>query len=190
MTKQVKMLFGAIPDTLEEFSKLSQITQAEAMKFFIEHFWIGKWRRTGIIWWNLLDGCPQFSDAIVDYYFNRKLAFFYIRQSQQPVCLMFDEPENGAVTLFAVNDTMVDRKITYRVKDLQDDRIVGSSEITVRANSSKATAVFPEEKSATVWEMEWETAGQVCRNHYTWGLIPLDHEKYLQLIRKTGLYRI
>lgn len=31
-------------------------------------------------------GCPQFSDAVVDYYFTKKLAFSYIKRSQNPLC--------------------------------------------------------------------------------------------------------
>ena len=60
-------LFGAVPDDLETFALASQITQAEAKKFFIESTRLRKWRTSGILWWNVIDGWPQFSDAIVDY---------------------------------------------------------------------------------------------------------------------------
>ncbi|HHY97696.1 MAG TPA: glycoside hydrolase family 2, partial [Firmicutes bacterium] len=73
MANQIKEMFGEIPDNLEDFALASQISQAEAKKFFIEMTRLHKWRRTGIIWWNMLDGWPQFSDAIVDYYFGKKL---------------------------------------------------------------------------------------------------------------------
>jgi beta-mannosidase len=46
----------------------SQISQAEADKFFIELSRMRKWQRTGILWWNLRDGWPIISDAVVDYY--------------------------------------------------------------------------------------------------------------------------
>jgi len=71
MANQLRYLFGEIPDNLEDFVLASQITQAEAMKYFIEHFRSTMWRRTGIIWWNLIDGWPQFSDSVVDYYSGR-----------------------------------------------------------------------------------------------------------------------
>ena len=29
---------------------------------------VGLWRRTGIIWWNVIDGWPQISDAVMDWY--------------------------------------------------------------------------------------------------------------------------
>ena len=96
MANQVKELFGAIPDNIEDFILASQISQAEAKKFFVEMTRLNKWRSTGLIWWNVMDGWPQFSDAIVDYYFNKKLAYYYIRRVQQPVCVMVDEPQGLA----------------------------------------------------------------------------------------------
>ena len=66
--------------------------QAEALKFFVEWFRAGMWRRTGILWWNLPDRWPQFSDAVVDYYGAKKLAFECLRRCQQPLHLILREP--------------------------------------------------------------------------------------------------
>lgn len=179
MAKQIKVLFGEIPDNLDEFSLLSQISQAEALKFFIERFRIGKWRRTGLIWWNILDGCPQFSDAVVDYYFDKKLAYYYIKQSQQPVCLMFDEPKEGRIELIGVNDTMDNRQISYTITDLQDSRVIGKGTALLLADSSQTIANFPEQKENTIWHIEWNMNGEVLHNHYACGSIPFSKEKYV-----------
>ena len=72
MANQVRELFGVVPDDLETFALASQITQAEAKKYFIEMTRLRKWRTSGILWWNVIDGWPQFSDAVVDYYFERQ----------------------------------------------------------------------------------------------------------------------
>ncbi len=82
MRNQAKALFGACPTDLDEFIFVSQVVQAEAMKYFVELWRSAKFRRTGIIWWNLRDGWPILSDAIVDFYNSRKLAYFYIRRVQ------------------------------------------------------------------------------------------------------------
>ena len=42
MANQVKELFGAIPESLEDFSLASQVTQAEAVKFFIRSAFPGE----------------------------------------------------------------------------------------------------------------------------------------------------
>lgn len=186
MANQIKVLFGAIPDNLEEFSKLSQISQAEAMKFFVERFRIGKWRRTGIIWWNILDGCPQFSDAVVDYYFDKKLAYYYIKQSQQPVCLMFKEPENGAISLMAANDTMEDRILSYEVTDLRNGSVKTAGIVCAEADSSQVVVNLPEEENFTIWKIQWQMDGKTYRNHYVCGDAPYDKELYLKLIQKMG----
>ncbi|MGN1346590.1 MAG: glycoside hydrolase family 2 protein, partial [Eubacteriales bacterium] len=83
MWTHVETLFGKngrATSNLRDFSRASQISQAEAKKYFIERFRLAKWRRTGIIWWNLIDGWPQISDAIVDYYYDKKLAYDYIKR--------------------------------------------------------------------------------------------------------------
>ena len=91
MLDQVKLMFGHVPEKLEDMAFLSQFIQAEAFKYFIESARARAFRRTGIIWWNMLDGWPQISDAVVDYYFTKKLAYHYIRRVQRPICLMMDE---------------------------------------------------------------------------------------------------
>ena len=79
MANQISILFNVTPGQLESFIQASQICQSEAMKFFIERFRMGNWRRTGILWWNIRDGLPLISDAIVDYYNRPKLAYSYIK---------------------------------------------------------------------------------------------------------------
>lgn len=91
MADQTVEMFGRQPETLEDFILASQISQAEAKKFFIELTRYKKWRRCGVIWWNMIDGWPQFSDAVVSYDFIKKLAYYYIKRVQQDLCLMFDE---------------------------------------------------------------------------------------------------
>ena len=68
MCNQVKTMFGDMAENLPDFARQSQISQAEAMKYFIEKFRLARERAGGIIWWNLIDGWPQISDAVVDYY--------------------------------------------------------------------------------------------------------------------------
>ncbi len=105
MAKQIRELFGSIPEHLEDFSIASQISQAEAKKFFIENFRLSRPYKTGIIWWKLIDGWPQFSDAVVDYYFDKKLAYHYISTSQKSVLITFREPAGWMMRLTAINDT-------------------------------------------------------------------------------------
>lgn len=187
MASQVRTLFGVEPNNLEDFSRASQISQAEAKKFFIERFRMGKWRRTGIIWWNLIDGWPQISDAIVDYYGCRKLAYQYIKRSQQPVCLMFGEPdEQNIMTLWGVNDTQNNVEIKYAVTELDGDVAYHTG-----------TAVLPANSSIKLWDMPYASGSQKFlliswhgdaegANHHMTGMPGLNLEKYTELARRAG----
>lgn len=165
MTKQVDRIFGEVPTDLSRYALESQISQAEAKKYFIERFRISKWRRTGILWWNLVDGWPQISDAIVDHYGVKKLAYSYIKRSQAPFCMMIDEPKDGKLTLVAANDARNDVHVSYTVRDLTDGgRIVLSGELNAESDTTSRVATFPERQSA-FYLIEWsgDAAG---KNHY------------------------
>ena len=135
MANQVITLFGKQPDDLDAFAYQSQNSQAEAKKYFIERFRVFKWRRTGIIWWNLIDGWPQISDAVVDYYGMKKLAYHYIKRSQQPVCFIFDEPKDGKLAVSVVNDLQEDKKVCFKITDLTNDAVLLESTVTAGADS-------------------------------------------------------
>ena len=164
MTKQVERIFGETPTSLSRYALASQISQAEAKKYFIERFRISKWRRTGILWWNLIDGWPQISDAIVDYYGCKKLAYSYIKRSQKPFSMMVDEPKDGVLTLYAVNDTREAQTVSYTVTDLSSGDVILSGSVTAGADLSARVASFPERRSA-FYLIEWE-GSDTGRNHY------------------------
>lgn len=188
MIKQVRNLWGEVPDNIEEFVLASQISQAEAMKYFVERFRYGKWRRTGIIWWNLLDGWPQFSDAVVDYYFNKKLAFNYIKRSQEPVCLMFKEPENGWLCLVAANEYRNTVDISYRVTDITENREIISGNTMVKGFSSEIIEKIKfDQCNSHFYFIEWTVNGVNLKNHYLSGNPPFNVGEYVRCAKKCGL---
>ncbi|HUW83222.1 MAG TPA: glycoside hydrolase family 2 [Phycisphaerae bacterium] len=189
MANQIRELFGQVPDTLEEFAFASQVTQAEAKKFFIERFRCGKWRRTGILWWNLLDGWPQFSDAVVDYYFTRKLAYYTIRTSQQLLCLMLGEPQDGRQHLLACNDTNGDIPIDFAVRDVQAGRIVLDGRATAAADSAtRLGQIASDPNGQTFYLIEWQYPGGQSRNHYLAGSPPFSLDEYHRWLHTADLY--
>lgn len=190
MVSQVETLFGKVPDNLDDFSLASQISQAEAMKYFVERFRVGKWRRTGIIWWNLLDGWPQFSDAVIDYYYDKKLAFDYIKTSQLPVCLMFDEPKEGCLSLVAANEYRKPVDFCYTVKDLTDDVTVACGKAALGKNTSEVIGKIKfDDKKTHFYLIEWKFDGKKFKNHYISGNPPYDFEEYTKLAKSAGLIK-
>jgi len=186
MYRQVETLFGKDSEAtadLDSFSLASQISQAEAKKYFIERFRITKGRRNGIIWWNLIDGWPQISDAIVDYYLDKKLAYSYIKRSQTPLCLMFDEPKDGLLTLYAVNDTQQPKHIAYLVED-DEGNIVLSGETTVKADCSSPVASLDASDEKRYYIIRWGSEDGVGVNHYFANIIDIDFDYYKTLLGK------
>ncbi len=188
MSKQVRELFGVVPDNLPDFSFASQASQAEAKKFFIELFRGSKWRRTGILWWNLMDGWPQLSDAVVDYYFVRKLAYEFIRRAQQPLCLMLREPANWGQDLVASNDTRADLAIDYSVRDVDSGEVVASGHALAHADSVTVLERVPFSMGRQrFYLLEWTSARGAGRNHYLAGTPPFDLARYRDWLDRAGL---
>lgn len=188
MADQVTTLFGAtVPCDLDSFARASQISQAEAKKYFIERFRVTKWRRTGIIWWNLIDGCPQISDAVVDYYYCKKLAYHYIKRSQEPLALMFDEPENGILTLYAVNDLTRNAEFTYKVTDMTEGEVVFEGKGFAPADSSSSLCSLGiKENEKHFYLIEWKIDGESYSNHYMTNIRDIDYSEYMGYIKKCG----
>ncbi len=184
MAKQVRKLFGQVPDNLDDYAFASQASQAEALKFFIELFRSEKWRRTGIIWWNLIDGWPQFSDAIVDYYFRKKLAYQFVRRSQMPLCLMLTEPDNGKHQLVATNDFRQDIELEYCLSVIGTGEILRSGAACAAGGSvTSLGSISASDEAQRFYVIEWKSAKSVGINHYLSGEPPFDlgvYRKWLE----------
>ena len=180
MRDQVDILFGSVPDDLGRFAALSQISQAEAKKFFIERARMKKWRRTGIIWWNMMDGWPQISDAVVDYYFKKKLAYYYIRRSQNEVCVMMDELVNWGHDVYAVNDTLKDRRVSVAITDSGTGMTVFEGTYDCPANSSVVIGNIREMAGRQkLYLIRYSYDGAEYGNHYISGYPSYDADEML-----------
>jgi len=188
MEKQIRQLFGSVPSDPETYVLASQISQAEAKKFFIEHMRVGRPQKCGIIWWNLLDGWPQMSDAVVDYYYTKKLAYHYIKRSQAPFAICADEIASWGIRLFACNDTLEEVSGHFTVKDAVTDELLLNSDFSVGKNRSAAIAKLPIYYSEQrILIIEWEANGKCGMNHYLCGYPPIDLEMYASVINKYRL---
>ena len=186
--KQVAELFGTVPETPVDFSKASQYFQAEGFKFFIEHFRTEKWRRTGLIWWNLLDGWPEITEASVDYYFHKKLCFDYIRRSQEPLCLMLREPKNGALQIVAANEFRAEKCASYAVTDIETGVCLAAGETALHANALTELGAIPFDPQGNhYYLLELVCEGKTYRNHYVSGEIPFSLTQYETLLKKANI---
>jgi beta-mannosidase len=179
MFKQVKVLFGGIPEKLQDFIAASQISQAEALKFLIENTRAQKWRKTGMLWWNLADGWPQLSDAAVDYYDRKKLAFHYVKRAQQPLHIIIGESSGWKHTVCLCNDTNRRRQAVYKITDHEAGRVVSQGEASAGAGENLLLPPLdslPGEHK--LYLIEWESDGERFGNHYINGFPPFGLERY------------
>ncbi len=188
MTNQVKILFGEVPSELDDFIAASQIVQAEAMKYFIE-FWRGdKPGRSGIIWWNVRDGWPILSDAIVDYYYSKKLAYQFIKNVQHDVCVFLNDARDGLHPLQVSNDTRQTATGTVHVTDVATGRQLAEHSFEVPANGKVHVGNVAQMRGQGILLIEYTVNGQAFKNHYTYGEPPFRLATYQELLKKTGIY--
>ncbi len=188
MAKQIEYVFGEVPGNLEEYAFASQAVQAEAKKFFIELFRTWKWRKTGILWWNLLDGWPQLSDAVVDYFFTKKLAYSYIKRAQNIFSLAVREPRGKAQTVVACNDTGEDIRFAYTLREIETGKPVAEGAGLAEADAVTELKQIPYvDKMHRFYLIEWDTdMGEKGVNHYLAGVPPFTLETYRRWITKAG----
>ncbi len=183
MEDQARLMCGEIPEKLEDFAAVSQFMQAEAVKFFVERTRMKKWRRTGIIWWNMLDGWPQISDAIVDYYGRKKLAFTWLKRVHTPVCVMMDELSDWEHEVILGNDSRSSGNVAYEICDADTGEILMMGEAYSPANENVSLGkitIKPGEKRLFI--IRWTFDGVNYVNHYLDGFPPFDKKDILRWV--------
>ncbi len=100
----VKFYFDDAPTNLDDFVFASQVYQAEAYKFLIEQTRVRE-NLNGVLIWTFNEGFPSFTSGIVDYYERKKLAWYYVKNSQEPVQTMVVKSQ-GRCEVFITNNTI------------------------------------------------------------------------------------
>jgi beta-mannosidase len=190
MSNQIRELFGTVPDNLDDYAFASQCVQAEALKFFVEWFRAGMWRRTGILWWNLADGWPQFSDAVIDYYGREKLACAYLRRAQQPLHLILREPAAWRQELVASNVGREPTRLTrFSVRDAETGEILlEGTDAPVPGDAVTVLGTVPFSagtKRFLLLDWESDTYGP-ARSHYLAGHPPFALADYRRWLAAVG----
>ena len=173
MTNQVKLQFGDVPTDLDDFILASQIVQAEAMKTFVELFRSQKFtRKNGLIWWNVRDGWPQISDAVVDYYGGKKRAYDAIRNVQHDQLVLVRDDH----AVVAVNDTLKPVSGTVRIVDRESGRTLFEATYAVPSNAAKVIGSVDWTGQGFL-DIAYEQGGESHTNGFLYGEPPFDFEK-------------
>ena len=170
MTNQVKIVFGDIPMDLDDFIFASQFVQAEAMKTFVELFRSQKFtKKNGLIWWNVRDGWPQISDAVVDYYGGKKRAYFAIRNSQHDQLVMVRDDHK----VVAVNDTLSPVGGKVKIVDRESGKVLLEKSYSVPANAAAEIGVIAW-SGRGILDIAYEQGGEEHTNWFLFGEPPFD----------------
>jgi beta-mannosidase len=92
------------PTTVEDWHFATQLNQANAVRFGIEHFRSLAPHNTGSIVWQLNDNWPVISWAAVDFDEHRKPLWYALRNAFRPR-LATIQPRGGGLALILLNDT-------------------------------------------------------------------------------------
>jgi beta-mannosidase len=96
-----------LPTNLQDYVDFTQITQAEGVKFAVEHFRRRKPHCSGSLIWQFNDCWPGISWSLVDYFGFGKASHFYVARAYAPVMASFKPGEgDGTMELWVVNDTL------------------------------------------------------------------------------------
>ena len=169
LLKKVRAVFGEASRDLDTFIAQSQFVQAEALKTWIERYRMDKFRgKNGLLWWNLRDGWPIVSDAVVDYYGNKKAAYAAIRSVQQDQLVGLKD--DGSV--WAVNATRHAVRGHVVLTEVRSGRKL-ELDYEVPANDAVKIGSFDLDGQGMV-RLSWTCDGSSGANHFLYGKPPFD----------------
>ena len=183
MVDQCRLMFGEVPTELDDFIDASQVIQAEAMKTFCELFRTRKFTRfNGLVWWNVRDGWPIVSDAVVDWYGGRKLAYYALRNVQQDqlVCVI----DNHEV--WAVNDTLLPVSGHVRVMDSASGIVVMNRDWECPGNGSIAIGKVPWEGKGVLL-LDYSVGDRRCFNWFLYGEAPFNRTDIVKRLKEINV---
>ena len=95
-----------LPQDLDEYVDFSMISQAEGLKFALEHFRRRKPHCSGTLFWQLNDCWPVLSWSVLDYNGFGKAGYYYARRAYSPLLASFQALPDGSIELWLTNDTL------------------------------------------------------------------------------------
>ncbi|TVY07637.1 beta-mannosidase [Paenibacillus cremeus] len=96
--------FTGIPQNIEEYMNYSMLTQAEGLKYGIEHYRRNKHRTSGSLVWQLNDSWPGTSWSLIDYELLPKASFHYAKKFYHPLLLSLEHEPGQPLNVWVVND--------------------------------------------------------------------------------------
>lgn len=121
--------YTGIPQNIEEYMNYSMLTQAEGLRYGIEHFRRINHRNSGALVWQLNDSWPGTSWSMIDYELLPKASFYYGKVFFHPILLSLEHEPGEPLTLWVVNDTRetLRGQLRLNVYGLNGEKVYSSS---------------------------------------------------------------
>ncbi|MFW5438205.1 beta-mannosidase [Paenibacillus apiarius] len=139
--------YTGAPANMEEYMNYSMLTQAEGLKYGIEHYRRNKPDTSGALFWQLNDCWPGTSWSVIDYYGLPKAAYHYARKFFAPVLLTADHDAGQDLSLWVLNDRLevYKDKVLLTVYKLDGTVLLKREfDVSVEPNSKMQAAVLSE----------------------------------------------
>ncbi|MBE6702257.1 MAG: hypothetical protein E7585_02450 [Ruminococcaceae bacterium] len=179
-------------EEIKDYALALNVVCAENFKDVIEYSRATRPRKTGVLWWSLYDMWPMlFNYSVIDWEGNRKLPYYWIRQSQQDVLLMaVREDLSKAPVLYAANNTLQKASISYTVTAYNENgegRELACGVWEQSANSTAPILTFSEPSDPELWVIRWQLDGKEYTNHFFTGKAPFEtYRRFVRILSEAG----
>ena len=132
-----------LPTDLETYVDFTQITQAEGLKFAIEHFRRRMPHCSGSLIWQYNDCWPYVSWSLMDYNGFGKASYFYTRRAYAPVLASFKDLGGGKAELWITNEGLgaLEEEVTVSLVDMVSGAAT-TDRLTVRVEANVSEPVW------------------------------------------------
>jgi exo-1,4-beta-D-glucosaminidase len=129
------------PESVEEFTRMAQAANYEAIRAMFEAFGVNKHNTTGIIQWMYNSAWPEMYWQLFDYYLMPNGAFYGTQTGSQPLNIVYNY---GDKDIYVVNDTLQafdELRAEVRVLNI-DARVVFSKDIPVDTEENNSVKIL------------------------------------------------
>ena len=147
------------PKDLDHLAYASQLLQADAIRYGVEHWRRNRGRCMGAIYWQVNDCWPVASWASIDSFGRWKALHYYAKRFYAPVMLSACEEGTGAELVLA-NETMhsVHARVTWALRE-------ASGAVVKEGETDVSAAALSSERAATL-DFAAELTGNNVRSRY------------------------
>lgn len=105
-------LYGE-PKNLDDFIAKGMLMHAQVLKCEGEYQRAGKGKTSGFLNWMYSEIWPSGTWAVIDYYTEPKEVYYQMKKSFAPVLMSFFYRKDGKTVLFGVNDTVIEKNVSF-----------------------------------------------------------------------------